>query len=270
MTSPGRAPIARAGLVQRLVAIVVAMAAAGCGPMVMPSRGPYTIIGGDPRRDVKVPDVGQAEWTLSRERLARMRSELPRRPYVERVRLGIVDPRTGKLYQARGAVAIDPEKAARLVLVGPGGTTAMDVWVTRDRYRFVIPALHLEQRGGTDLSNARGLPVGLLRWWFLAPLGGDLVLARSSESEAAFLLRDGPATITMRTNGERFVAIRREGGRLEGLEWSGRGLAPRAGARGQYIDGEHGLHVHILIEEVLEEEPDPAAFLDPDEEATTL
>jgi hypothetical protein len=262
--------IASADVARLLSAIAVAIAAVGCGPMVTPARGPYTIVGGDPRRDVKVPDIGQAEWTLSRERLARMRSELPRRPYVERVRIGIVDPRTGKLYQARGAVAISPEKAARLVLLGPGGTTAMDVWVTRDRYRFVIPALNVQQRGGADLSDARGLPVGLLRWWFLAPLGGDLVLARSSRSEAAFLLRDGSATVTMRTDGEHFVAIRREHGRLEGLEWSGRGLAPRPGARGQYIDGEHGLHVHIVIEEVLDEEPDPAAFLDPDGEATTL
>src|SRR5690606_35583636 len=114
---------------------------------------------------------------LSRERLLRMRSELPRRPYVERVRLGIVDPRTGRLYQARGAVAVSPDHAARLVLLGPGGTTAMDVWVTRDRYRLQVPSLQIDRRGGADLADARGLPIGLLRWWFLSPLGGQLVLA---------------------------------------------------------------------------------------------
>lgn len=248
---------------------VLALASAGCMPAPLP-RGPYTIINGDPQRKVAVPDVSQAEWTLSRERLARMRSELPRRPYVERVQIGVVDPRSGKLYQARGAVAVSPDRAARLVLLGPGGTTAIDLWVTPERYRVAIPALKLEKRGGTDLSEARGLPIGFLRWWFLSPLDGELVLARSSKQEAAFLLRDGPATVTMRTDGERFVAIRRERGRLEGLEWSGRGLAPRAGARGRYIDGEWGVRVHVVVEEVLPDEPDPAAFFDPDETGTAL
>ena len=254
----------------RLAALALAAGVlAGCAPLTG-TKGPYTITGGDPQRDAKVPDVGQEEWTLSRERLARMRSELPRRPYVQRVRLGLVDPRTGRLYQARGAVAVSPERAARLVLIGPGGVTAMDLWVTRVRFRFVVPAIKLEKRGGTDLSGSSGLPIGFFRWWFLAPLGGDLVMARSSPSEAAFLLRDGPATVTMRTDGEHFVAIRREGGRLEGLEWSGHGLTPRAGARGRYVDGEWGMRVHVMIEEVLPDEPDPAAFLDPDEKGTSL
>jgi hypothetical protein len=242
----------------------------GCGPAPVPVHGPYAIIGGDPTTHPPVPDIGQAEWTLSRERLARMRHELPRRPYVERVQLGIVDPRTGKLYQARGAVAISPDHAARMVLIGPGGTTAMDVWVTRDRYRLQVPALHIDKRGGADLSEAQGLPIGLLRWWFLSPLGGKLVLARSSKQEAVFVLRDRDATVTIRTDGERFVAIRREHAKLDGLEWVGRGLAPRAGARGRYIDGDWGMRVHVVVEEVLPDEPDPAAFFDPDEKATTL
>lgn len=249
--------------------LALVLASAGCSP-APPPRGPYTIINGDPRRNVPVPDVSQSEWTLSRERLARMRSELPRKPYVERIKIGIVDPRSGKLYQARGAVAVSPDRAARLVLLGPGGTTAIDLWVTPDRFRVAIPALKLEKRGGAELDDARGLPIGFLRWWFLSPLEGELVLARSSKQEAAFLLRAGPATVTMRTDGERFVAIRRERGRLEGLEWSGRGLAPRAGARGRYIDGEWGVRVHVVVEEVLPDEPDPAAFLDPDEKGTTL
>jgi hypothetical protein len=249
--------------------VAALLLACGCLP-VASGKSPYTIIGGDPRREAKVPDVGQSEWTLSRARLDEMRRDLPQRPYVERVQLGVVDPRSGKLYQARGAVAVDPERAARLVLIGPGGATALDVWVTRERYRFAIPAMKLEKRGGVDLSDVRGLPIGFLRWWFLSPLDGELVLARSSDSEAAFLFRAGPATVTLRTNGERFVAVRRSPDQLEGLEWSGRGLAPTAGAHGRYIDGEHGLRVHIFVEEVLAEEPDPAAFFDPDTEGTKL
>jgi hypothetical protein len=253
-----------------LAAVVLSVSSvASCVPA--PSgKSPYTIIGGDPRREAHVPDVGQAEWTLSRERLARMRSELPRRPYAARVAISVSDPIDGRMYRARGAVAVSPERAARLVLIGPGGTTALDAWVTRDRYRLSIPAMKLEKRGGVDLTSTRGLPIAFLRWWFLSPLEGELVLARSSRSEAAFLLRDGPATVTMRTDGERFIAIRREGERLEGLQWAGRGLSPQTGAHGQYIDGEWGMRVSVFVEELLDEEPDPAAFSDPNEKDTTL
>ncbi len=264
--SGSRAFVRAAGTV---LALVCSSAALGCG-LAPPVTRAYTIVHGDPRRHAEVPAVGQAEWTLSRERLGRIRSELPQRPYVERVQIGMVDPRTGKVYRARGAVAVSPDRAARLVLLGPGGTTALDVWVTRDRFRLSIPSMSFEKRGGASFSETRGLPIGLLRWWFLAPLEGKLVLARSSKEESVFLLRDGPATTTVRTDGERFVAIRREDGRLEGLEWSGRGLAPRAGARGRYIDGEWGVRVDVLVEEVLPDEPDPEAFLDPDEKGTTL
>jgi hypothetical protein len=74
----------------------------------------------------------------------------------------------------------------------------------------------------------------------------------------------------MRTDGERFVALRRESGRLEGLEWTGRGLGPHAGARGRYIEGEWGMRVEVFVEELLPDEPDPAAFFDPDEQGTEL
>jgi hypothetical protein len=252
-----------------LVPIALAGAAAGCRAPPQ-SMSAYTIVGGDPHRVVDVPDVSQEEWTLSRERLERMRVEQPQRPYVERVRVGVVDPRSGKMYEARGAVAVSPNTAARLLLVGPGGATALDVWVTRDRFRFAIPAMNLERRGGTEAEDTRGMPIGLLRWWFLSPLSGRLVLGRSSKSEVAFLLRDGDATVTVRTDGVRFVAIRREAGRLEGIEWLGRGLLPLAGARGRYIDGQWGTRIHIFVEEVLPDEPDPAAFLDPDAKGTSL
>jgi hypothetical protein len=184
--------------------------------------------------------------------------------------MAIQDPRTGIKYEARGAVAVSPSHAARMMLVGPAGTTALDVWVTRDRFRFAVPSMHFEKRGGRDPEDARGLPVGMLRWWFLSPLDGRLLLARSSEAESAWLLKDGPATVTVRTDGQRFLAVRREGEYLEAIEWLGRGLVPRPGARGKYIEGRHGLRVEIIVEEVLTAEPDPAAFADPDEEGTPL
>lgn len=215
------------------------------------------------------PDVSQLEWSVSRERLASVRAGKPARPYVERVRMAIQDPRTGTRYEARGAVAVSPSHAARMMLVGPAGTTALDVWVTRDRFRFSVPAMHIEKRGGRDPEDARGLPVGMLRWWFLSPLDGRLLLGRSSEGESAWLLKDGDATVTVRTDGQRFLAVRREHEYLEAIEWLGRGLVPRAGTRGKYIEGRYGLRVEIIVEDVLASEPDPAAFADPDEQEGT-
>src|SRR5688572_11639926 len=102
----------------RTVALVLAaVTAVGC------SRGPVSL----------PPDVPQAEWTLSRDRLSRMRDAQPDRPYVERVRVAFVEPHTGKRYEGRGAVAVSPDNAARMMLLGPGGTTALDLWVTKER-----------------------------------------------------------------------------------------------------------------------------------------
>jgi hypothetical protein len=233
----------------------LAVAALGCAPRPRPPE---------------VPDVSQGEWSLSRERLAEVRKEQPERPYVERVKISIRDPRTNKAYEGRGAVAVSPERAARLIMIGPGGTTALDVWVTPDRFRFVVPAIHFERRGGTDPEESRGLPIGMLRWWFLSPLSGRLLMARSSKAESAFLLREGTATVLVRTDGAHFLAVRRQGENVEGIEWLGAGLAPAAGARGRYMEGKLGLQVDVLVEDVMDREPDPAAFLDPDKGDTSL
>ena len=250
-------------------ALAFALLLTACGPRALPPHSYATIVDRDEKASPP-PDVSQAEWTLSRTRLLQVRAEQPRRPYTERIRLVIVDPRSERQYQARGAVAVSPDRAARMMLVGPGGTTALDVWVTKDRFRFAVPSIQLEKRGGTDPEEMRGLPIGLLRWWFLSPLGGKLLVARSNASESSWLLRDGDATVTVRTDGRRFIAVRREGEALEGIEWLGRGLIPRAGSRGRYIEGTYGLRVDVIVEEVMDEEPDPAAFLDPDEKGTSL
>jgi hypothetical protein len=251
----------------------ITLFALGCGPASSSARSPYELIAKDPpAREIatSVPDVSQYEWTIARYRLARLREGQPDHPYVERVRLAISDPRTGREYQARGAVAISPGRAARMILVGPGGTTALDVWVTRERFRFAVPAIKLEKRGGTDPAEARGLPIGMLRWWFLSPLAGRLLLARSTPAESAWILRDGGATVTLRSDGRRFIALRREGESLEGIEWLSRGLVPQQGEHGRYVEGRYGLSIEVLVEEVLPTEPDAEAFSDPDEPGTAL
>ncbi|AKV01772.1 hypothetical protein AKJ09_08435 [Labilithrix luteola] len=247
----------------------------GCGRPTSLGDGVWGSLGntrGVRSGPVEMAEVSQEEWTVSRERLARLREHQPKRPYVERVRLSIVEPHTRTRYEARGAVAVDPGRAARMIMVGPAGTTALDLWVTKERFRFAVPGIKLEKRGGTDPNEMRGLPVGFLRWWFLSPLGGRLLMGRSTPGESAWVLKDGPAIVTVRTDGQHFFALRREGERLEGIEWLGRLLVPSAGSRGHYIEGRLGLRVDIVVEEVLDTAPDPAAFEDPDapSEGTTL
>ncbi len=248
--------------------MVLSLGLVGCGHSTS-AASPYGIVGpASAPADLSSPAVSQEEWSTARDRLARVRHGLRTRPYVERVRVEIAQPTTGKRYVARGAVAIHPDHAARMILIGPGGTTAIDLWVTKDRFRFSVPAIHLDKRGGADPSEARGLPVGMLRWWFLSPLAGRLLVARAAPSATVWVLRDGDGTVTLRSDGHRFVAQRRSGEGLEGIEWISQGVLAESGAHGRYIDGRLGLAVEVLVEDVIASEPDPAAFADPDDVGT--
>src|SRR5262249_50681621 len=145
------------------------------------------------------PDGGltQAEWSRARERLAWMRSAESVRPYAVQLRVYMHEPWTGRSFEARGALAVQPHAAARMVLLGPGGATALDMWITRERFRFVVPAADFKRIGGQDEASARGLPVGFFRWWFLSPLSGRLLTARMDSAGPTFVLRDGGGTITL-------------------------------------------------------------------------
>ncbi len=219
----------------------------------------------------------QTEWSLARARLAELRSTEPRSPYVEIVRVTMREPRTGKTLEGRGAVAVSPGRAMRMILLGPGGTTALDVWATRDRYRFAVPPLDVLRRGGPE--GDEGAPIGFFRWWFLDPLEGRLLTGRAwpareasrqgDASEATvFVLRDGAATVTLRTEREggetRLWATRREGSAVDVLSWSGRSLSPAAGDRASYEQPRTGLRVEVGVELLSADPPEAQAFLDPD------
>lgn len=226
---------------------------------------------------VDLPDPSAHEWTRLRQRLAITRDAVPERPYTERIVVAMRDPHTGKVFQARGAVAVDPRHAIRMILIGPGGVTALDAWVTDEHFRFVVPPISLERRGGADAESARGLPVGFFRWWLLHPLDGRLLAAWNRDEGPLYLLRNGDETVLLRqarlahSGRERVLAARREAGEVERLEWVGRSpTVPHAGDKARYIDGASGLEVEVLVEGLGEEEPDPTAFLDPDAKGTSL
>jgi hypothetical protein len=134
------------------------------------------------------------------------------------------------------------------------------------------------------------LPIGFLRWWLLHPLDGRLLAGWTRDDGALFLLRQGDDTVLLRegrsarTRRTHVVAALREGasaqsagrstpeaGRVQRLEWYGHAPgAPHAGDMARYIDSASGLEVEVKVEEVQEQPPDAAAFLDPDAKGTAL
>ena len=219
-------------------------------------------------REPLLPDTTATEWTAARKHLATTRALESRRPFVEEITVAMREPRTGKVFQARGALAVDPHRAMRMILVGPGGGTALDVWVTDQKWRFVVPSLSIERKGTADPESSRGLPIGFFRWWMLHPLDGRLLSAWIKKGDPIYLLRNGSDTVLLRDHARRgehhVVAMRREAGKNEELEWVGRAFMPHAGDRARYVDGASGLEVEVLVDGIGEDAPDPAAFADPD------
>jgi hypothetical protein len=236
-----------------------------------------------PRPQTPFGTPSQAEWTLARSRLEALRAAQPRRPFVEIVRVVLREPSTGRLFEGRGAVAVDPHRAMRMVLLGPGGMTAMDAWTTPDRWRLSIPAIGRVRRGGAEAEGT--LPVGFFRWWFLAPYDGRLLTARATPESTVLVLRQGRATITILHETPRApagasglsvpppygslgaqagLASRREGQSVDRLAWLGKTLSPGEGDRALYEQPSTGLRVQVEVESLSDEPPDPAAFLDPD------
>jgi hypothetical protein len=246
-------------------AIVAALALAGCGHA---------------SADAPAPEPSQVVWTTARARLTALRASESSRPYAVVLRVAFREPGSGKVVQARGALAVRPHDAMRMILVGPGGATALDLWVTKERWRFVVPALDYKRSGGAGGEDSRGLPVSFFRWWFLAPLDGRLLSAAGDERHPTFLLRTQESTILVRDlsgadDGAHLVALRREAIRegralVEALEWVGEDLSPHPGDRGRYVQSPTGLEVEVLVEALADSEPDPTAFDDPDVKGITL
>ncbi|HTJ85261.1 MAG TPA: hypothetical protein VL400_26270 [Polyangiaceae bacterium] len=144
----------------------------------------------------------------------------------ENVRLSLDAPYLEGALASRGAVAISPPGSLRMILLGPGGGTAMDLWVADERFRFAIPAADRVVTGAlTDPPSARrGLPVDFLRWWLLDPLAGELLAARRERGALVAVLREPERTTEITFHADGRVAAHRwtwrgEGADLVDEEW---------------------------------------------------
>lgn len=223
-----------------------------------------------PRGAVSPALPTQVEWTAARAWLGDLRQTEPPRPFGAVVRVSLREPHTGKTLTARGAVAVDPGRALRMILLGPAGSTALDVWATPERWRFDIPPADIHRRGG--LTDDPTLPVGFFRWWFLGPASGRLlasfpgpVAARGPSTR--FILRQGSATIDIVDarvgSGHDVNASRRVLGTVDRIVFHGRSLSITPGDHATYDQESSGVHVEVTVESA-SDAPDPAAFDDPD------
>jgi hypothetical protein len=217
-----------------------------------------------------------AAWRGALARLGELgRAAAGAEPRTWKLALALREPVTGRRMEARGAVALAPkERAVRMILVGPGGTTAFDLWLRDDRFRVAIPAVDLLRRGDrrTPKAEMRGLPVDFLRWWLLDPTRGELLWADEGPAGARYVLREDGAITELLVHPDRTISAERR-------TWSSpagphaaavlldeeKVFADRIGCgRARYTQASTGVEIQITCEGVEPNPPSERAFVDPD------
>jgi hypothetical protein len=205
-------------------------------------------------------------WPVLRAALAAERAKRPSAPWSAEVATSLREPRSGQTIRGRGGLAVSPGKALRLILIGPGGITMLDAWVTPHRWRVAIPPIDVVRRGGDD--TPADLPIAFLRGWLFRPMEGTLFAAREETAGPTWLLRDGAAVVELRRRqcdrGETLAVTRRERGRAETVVECRAGVEPQQGDRVAYADEASGLTVDLSLESVSAQPPVAEAFEDPD------
>lgn len=208
---------------------------------------------------------GIAAWRQARGQVEAIRERhAPGVPYRMNVSLELTQVQLGQRMRARGAVAVRPPDSLRMILLGPGGTTALDLWICRDAFRFAVPAIDLERRGDahTPPEQLRGLPVSFLRWWFLRPLDGRLLSFVDGDVGRRFVMRDGTDVVHLfAPSGGPLRAERRSLLDAEEVVVDGDGTCGEV----RYLQGSTGLDITVRCEELTTGSPPAAAFADPDD-----
>jgi hypothetical protein len=205
-------------------------------------------------------------WARLSQQLSSTRQAQPKAPWSAGLRITMREPSSGRVIDGRGAIAVKPGEAVRMILTGAAGATMLDAWVTQTRWRVAVPPLALVRRG--DVAAPRDMPVGFLRWWFLTPLAGGLFAATFTCDGSLFLLRYAGAVIELReepcSRGTLLRATRRIEGHGEAVDECRARPGPSAGDSARYVDESSGLRVDVLLESIGTAPPRDEAFDDPD------
>lgn len=199
------------------------------------------------------------EWANARAALDALRAAWAPRSVTTRIEVrfafGDID------VQGRGAVAVRVPDALRMQIVGPGGLTAMDLWVEGERWRLALPQRERIVRNDNADRDVRGLPVGFLRWWLLHPLEGRLLSASKGSDGWVWILKDGEAVVEVREEGAGGLAIERRSDGGHERVWA---RTPGC-ATVRYEHREAGIRVDVRCEGVSEGALNGAAFEEPSE-----
>jgi hypothetical protein len=212
------------------------------------------------------PSPGAEERAVLERALSDARGGRSQAPWKGVVEVTLRDPRRARVIDGRGGMAVSAGRAVRLILLGPGGMTMFDAWVTPGRWRVAVPAASLVRRGAAD--DPDDLPVAFLRWWFFTPLAGTVVATRSTSAGAEWLLDEHGAVIDLVSGvcpgGRLLRATRRAPKHEEVVEECRSGAAPAAGDAVHYADLSSGMRVDLVLESIDEAPPDAEALSDPD------
>jgi hypothetical protein len=200
---------------------------------------------------------------------------VPSAIHKQEITIELRDLASGLGFSGRGVVVVQPRHALRMILLGPGGTTAMDVWIRDRKFRVAIPAISRITRGdeSTPREMMRGMPVDLL-WRLLVDPFGSMVFARSGHPDDAGNISGDGFTAWMR-RGEvrtRFDQQTRawffDHGRLSGFVQAneialGAAIVPSVV---DYIGLDPAMRVRVTGHNpVVLNEVSPKVFADPDE-----
>jgi hypothetical protein len=202
-------------------------------------------------------------WQSRRSELRRLQDAFnASKPYSLNVTLELWVERLGMRTRGRGAVAVHPDGGVRMIMLGPGGTTAMDLWICRDAFRFSVPAADLVRRGDahTPPDELRGLPVSFLRWWFLRPLRGKLLAAFDRDGAHHYVLKDDDSAVHLLDKGDELSVRRLSHGDEERIE-----TTPELCGHVHYNQSSTSIDLDVHCEQVNENTPPLRAFVDPDD-----
>lgn len=220
------------------------------------------------------PPPTLASWREAKKLLADIGQQTGR-PRTMRIALALREPITGRTLESRGALAVAPPESLRMILLGPGGTTSLDLWLHADEFRFAVPAIELMKRGDarTPRSQMRGLPVDFLRWWLLRPTSGTLLWHVFRDTGSWFVLRDGLAIVDLHIARSGHVTARRTTWEVRSDEPSSKRKVDEEQVEAdgfgcgvvRYKQASTNLQVTVTCEsEDAEHAPNPRAFVDPD------
>jgi len=193
----------------------------------------------------------------------------PRSIVKQELTIGIRDRISGRGFEGRGVVVIAPKHALRMILLGPGGTTAMDVWIVDGKFRVAIPAIERVVRGdaSTPRSTMRGMPIDLL-WRLLVDPFGDVAYARRTGDELTTWMKRGNGASEIRVRSPRGMrAWFFDKGVLTGVATGEETALDDAivPSRVDYVGTDPAMEVRVVATSaVAMSEVSPAVFADPD------